>query len=57
MKCEHCRKEMSVVGLEMLNENTECVQTFACTNPRCANYSGRDLNNPLHSVRGELIRV
>ena len=57
MKCEHCRKEMSVIGVQMLNDYKECVQTYACINKDCANYSGRNLNNPLHSVKGEIIKV
>jgi len=53
MKCEYCNRDMSVVGLEVNGDNTECRQEHACVNPNCVAYSGRNLNNPLRSMKGE----
>lgn len=57
MICNVCGKEMTVIHLEMSEDLTKCRQEFACTNRKCGNYCGNDLNNPCKSVKGEYFNV
>jgi len=57
MKCEHCGKEMDVLNVELSADETECRQEHGCVNPNCGAYTGRNLNNPLRSMKGEWIKL
>ena len=43
MKCAVCGQSMFLVATE--TKENEVVQSYVCVNSRCANYSGRNLNN------------
>ena len=45
MGCKHCGRDLNVVHTKEVDG--EIVQTMVCTNSKCSNYCGNDLNKPI----------
>ena len=61
MKCPACNKDAIVVNgafeSPVGTDEVTLKQVYVCTNTKCTNYSGTDLNNPKKVVTTKQVKV